>query len=141
MENVRKKRYCVIHNHFIQPRCSCGGATGRVEAAGFPRDRLVLIETRSKAPREFYVSKKDAEKHGYTRGCGGCSSWSRGLGRQLRNEEEGLEQPRNLLQEYTRVSNRSSTIDVHSVPVVSAASSPLMRYGGGHPASILKSFN
>ena len=31
--------------------------------------------------------KEDAERHGYTRGCGGCSSWSRGLGRQPHNEE------------------------------------------------------
>ena len=38
------------------------------------------------APRDFPISKKDADKHGYTRGCGGCSSWFRGLGRQPHTE-------------------------------------------------------
>ena len=45
------------------------------------------MNTREKEPREFYISKSDAEKHGYTRGCGGCSSWFRGLGRQPHTEE------------------------------------------------------
>ena len=31
---------------------------------------VVLIETRHRAPREFYIKKSDADKHGYTRGCG-----------------------------------------------------------------------
>ena len=37
---------------------------------------VVFVNTREKEPREFYISKADAEKHGYTRGCGGCSSCS-----------------------------------------------------------------
>ena len=41
---------------------------------------LVFVNTRESAPREFYISKKDADKHGCTRGCGGCSSFTRGLG-------------------------------------------------------------
>ncbi len=52
----------------------------RTEASGLG-DRLVFIETKNKAPRDFYISKQDAEKHGYTRGCGGCTSWFRGLAR------------------------------------------------------------
>ena len=47
-----------------------------------PGSELVIVETRSKVPREFYIRKEDADKHGYTRGCGGCSSWFKGLGRQ-----------------------------------------------------------
>ena len=43
--------------------------------------RTIFIETKEKPPREFYITKKDAERYGYTRGCGGCSSWFRGLGR------------------------------------------------------------
>ena len=35
---------------------------------------VVFVNTREKEPREFYISKADAEKHGYTRGCGGCST-------------------------------------------------------------------
>ena len=48
---------------------------------------VVFVNTREKEPREFYISKSDAEKHGYTRGCGGCSSWFRGLGRQPHTEQ------------------------------------------------------
>ena len=53
------------------------------EATG---NRTIIVETRERAPREFYIRKEDAEKHGYTRGCGGCSSWFRGLGRQPHTE-------------------------------------------------------
>ena len=35
---------------------------------------VIIIKTREVAPREFQIRKSDAEKHGYTRGCGGCSS-------------------------------------------------------------------
>ena len=47
-----------------------------------PRGGVVFVETRDKVPRDFYIKKSDADKHGYTRGCAGCSSWFRGLGRQ-----------------------------------------------------------
>ncbi len=49
-------------------------------------DRPIVIQTRKMAPRDSYIKKDDAEKHGYTRGCGGCSSWFRGLGRQPHTE-------------------------------------------------------
>ena len=48
---------------------------------------LVFVNTRESAPREFHISKKDADKHGYIRGCGGCSSFTRGLGRQSHMDE------------------------------------------------------
>ena len=48
---------------------------------------VVFVNTREREPREFYISKEDAEKHGYTRGCGGCSSWFKGLGRQPHTEK------------------------------------------------------
>jgi len=62
---------------------------------GVPAEELIeaknagtrIIETRERAPREFYISKKNAEDHGYTRGCGGCTSWHRGLGRQPHTPE------------------------------------------------------
>ena len=47
---------------------------------------VIIIKTRETAPREFQIRKSDAEKHGYTRGCGGCSSWFRGLARQPHSE-------------------------------------------------------
>ena len=46
----------------------------------------VIIKTRSVGPREFHIRNEDAEKHGYTRGCPGCSSWFLGLARQPHNE-------------------------------------------------------
>ena len=42
----------------------------------------MVIKVREPKLREFQIRKEDAEKHGYTRGCGGCSSWFRGLARQ-----------------------------------------------------------
>ena len=42
----------------------------------------VVVKMREPKPREFQIRKTDAEKYGYTRGCGGCSSWFRGLARQ-----------------------------------------------------------
>ena len=52
-----------------------------------PSDRpTVVIQTRDRAPRDFYITLKDAEKYGYTRGCGGCTSWFRGLARQPHTE-------------------------------------------------------
>ena len=43
---------------------------------------MMVIKTWQPPPRAFQIRKEDAEKHGYTRGCAGCSSWFRGLGRQ-----------------------------------------------------------
>ena len=49
-----------------------------------PESRLppLLVCTRKVPPRAFQIRKDDAELHGYTRGCPGCTSWFRGLGRQ-----------------------------------------------------------
>ena len=49
--------------------------------------KTIFVETRARAPRDFHIRKEDAEKHGYTKGCGGCTSWFRGLGRQPHNEK------------------------------------------------------
>ena len=67
-----------------------------------PRGGVVFVETRSKPPRDFYIKKTDAEKHGYTRGCAGCSSWFRGLGRQP-HTEACRERFRGLMQDEARV--------------------------------------
>ena len=47
----------------------------------------VVVKTRQVAPRAFQIRNEDAEKYGYTRGCAGCSSWFRGLGRQPHSDE------------------------------------------------------
>jgi hypothetical protein len=46
------------------------------------REPTIVVKTRRPPPRAFQIRKEDAEKYGYTRGCAGCSSWFRGLGRQ-----------------------------------------------------------
>lgn len=66
--------------------------------------RVVFAETRDRAPREIYIRKGDAEKHGYTRGCAGCSSWHRGLGKQP-HTEGCRERFRGLMKEEARVKN------------------------------------
>ena len=43
---------------------------------------VVYVNIKETGPREFQIRKEDAEKYGYSRGCAGCSSWFRGLGRQ-----------------------------------------------------------
>ena len=65
---------------------------------------VVIVRTKETMPREFYIKKKDAEKHGYTRGCGGCSSWFRGLGRQP-HTEGCRERFRKLMEEEDKVRN------------------------------------
>ena len=45
-----------------------------------------MVKMRAAPPRAFQIRKEDAEKHGYARGCPGCSSWFRGLGRQPHSE-------------------------------------------------------
>ena len=64
----------------------------------------VVIKMKTSAPREFQIRKEDAEKHGYTRGCPGCSSWFRGLGRQPHTDkcQSRFEE---LMKEDARVKN------------------------------------
>ena len=46
----------------------------------------VTVKMREMKPRDFHIRKTDAEKHGYTRGCPGCTTWFKGLSRQPHNE-------------------------------------------------------
>ena len=70
-------------------------------------DRVVVIDTRERAPRDFYISKKDAEKSGITRGCGGCSSWYRGLARQP-HSEACRERFRELMKDEAKVKRQAA---------------------------------
>ena len=45
-------------------------------------DKVVFIDTNDEVPRKFYISKRDALKFGYTKGCPGCMSWSKGTFRK-----------------------------------------------------------
>ena len=46
-----------------------------------------LIKKKYVAPRSFKITKQDAEKHGYTRGCAGCTTLFRGSARQAHTQE------------------------------------------------------
>ena len=65
---------------------------------------LFFVNTRESAPREFYITQKDVQKHGYTRGCAGCSSFTRGLGRQPHSDER-RERFRKAMCEDAKVKN------------------------------------
>ena len=60
---------------------------GPSESAPEGRVPPLLVCTRKVPPRAFQIRKNDAETHGYTRGCPGCTSWFRGLGRQAHTPE------------------------------------------------------
>ena len=67
-------------------------------------DKVVYIETKSKVTRDFYITKKDAEKHGTTRGCPGCSSFS--IGSTLQPHTEDFRNRfRHLLNDYKKSKN------------------------------------
>ena len=67
-------------------------------------ERKVFVDAREPAPRYFYLTKREAEKHGYTRGCAGCNSWFRGLGRAP-HTVECRERFRRLLKDDAKVKN------------------------------------
>ena len=64
----------------------------------------IVVETREQVPRDFYIRKEDAEKHGYTKGCEGCSSWFKGLSRRPHNDRCRA-RFRELMKEEAKVKN------------------------------------
>ena len=57
------------------------------EARGSGEPRVVVVNTRETAPREFYIKKRDLEAHGHTRGCAGCQTLIQGGTRQAHSAE------------------------------------------------------
>ena len=90
---------------------------------------VVFVNTREKEPREFYISKADAEKHGYTRGCGGCSSWFRGLGRQP-HTEECRKRFENLMKDEAKVKNAKRRMEEYEEKQKKARSAYNFQEGG-----------
>ena len=70
------------------------------EAGGVPR--VVLINTREPAPKEFYIKKRDVEAHGHTKGCAGCRTMFQGGTRQ-NHSAQCRERFRALLKDEARV--------------------------------------
>jgi hypothetical protein len=69
----------IPEDNAVEPEPAVAGA--REGQAG------IVVKMRAPPPRSFQIRKEDAEKHGYSRGCAGCSSWFRGLGRQPHSVE------------------------------------------------------
>jgi hypothetical protein len=69
----------IPEDNSVEPEAVAGGAR---EGLGG-----IVVKMRAPPPRSFQIRKEDAEKHGYSRGCAGCSSWFRGLGRQPHSVE------------------------------------------------------
>jgi hypothetical protein len=51
------------------------------------KPNVIIVSTKEAKPRGLYITEKDLIAHGFTRGCGGCSSIQRGTGRQPHNEK------------------------------------------------------
>ena len=50
-----------------------------IERSGDSEGRTKYVDVREQVPRNFYISRKDAERlNQYTRGCPGCNSWFKG---------------------------------------------------------------
>ena len=60
-------------------------AEGTNSSSGGPR--VIVVNTREVAPREFYIKKRDLEAHGHTRGCPGCKTMIQGGTRQAHTAE------------------------------------------------------
>ena len=63
---------------------------------------IVFIETKERPPRDYYITFEDVKKYGITRGCGGCSSFTRGLARQP-HTEPCRERLRKLMKDEVKV--------------------------------------
>ena len=77
MSNLKLVKWAPWHR-YKDARDADGEAPEGVPTEEVPEmgagERTVFIDTKSKVPREFYISQEDCEKHGYTRGCGGCNT-------------------------------------------------------------------
>jgi hypothetical protein len=71
----------IPEDNSVEPEAVAGGAREGLGGGG------IVVKVRAPPPRSFQIRKEDAEKHGYSRGCSGCSSWFRGLGRQPHSPE------------------------------------------------------
>ena len=75
-------------------------ATAAAGSGDLPR--VIVVNTREAAPREFYIKKRDVEKHGHTKGCPGCRTMFQGGTRQA-HTMECRERFRNLMKDEERV--------------------------------------
>ena len=77
-------------------------APAAVEAGVKEPARVIVVNTREPAPKEFYIKKRDVEAHGHTKGCPGCRTMFQGGTRQ-NHSAECRERFRALLKDEERV--------------------------------------
>ena len=75
-----------------------------VRASG---DKAIFVDVREKQLQDFSITKKDVENHRPTRGCAGCSSMFRNMGRQP-HSVECRERFRELLRNEARVQHNEA---------------------------------
>ena len=57
-------------------------ATGEAAVGSMDPPRVIVVNTKEVAPREFYIQKKNVEAYGHTKGCPGCRTMFQGGTRQ-----------------------------------------------------------
>ena len=72
------------------------------QEGGGQSPRVVVVNMREQAPKEFYIKRRDVEAHGVTKGCAGCWTMFHGGTRQ-NHSAECRERFRQLLQGEERV--------------------------------------
>ena len=77
-------------------------ALGGEAAGGGDPARVIVVNTRETAPKEFYIKKRDVETHGVTKDCAGCRTMFHGGTRQ-NHSVECRERFRELLKGEGRV--------------------------------------
>ena len=61
---------------------AAGHRLTEASAQGGHREKVINVRTKEAKPREMYITEKNMREHGYTTGCGGCTSVLMGTGRQ-----------------------------------------------------------
>ena len=79
------------------PSAAAFAAVGSVDPP-----RLIVVNTKETAPREFYIKKKDVEAHGHTKDCPGCRTMFQGGTRQA-HTLECRERFRHLMKDEEKV--------------------------------------
>ena len=77
-------------------------ATGAVAAGSMDPPRVIVVNTKEVAPREFYIKKKDVEAYGHIKGCPGCRTMFQGGTRQA-HTTECRERFRDLMKDEDKV--------------------------------------
>ena len=77
-------------------------ATGEAAAGSMDPPRVIVVNTKEVAPREFYIQKKNVEAYGHTKGCPGCRTMFQGGTRQA-HTTECRERFRDLMKDEDKV--------------------------------------